>query len=269
MWALSMTWYLCAAAACNVIFNPEWVSSTSISKFQLSCLWSEFFLHVMGFPPLCSLSRSNHPAHMLSGLTEQLLALSNQVKWPCLYADLQLDTAVYSQLVHFADTILQANASKRQSISITARPQLVIFMSATRLRHPSFTDRWLMLLDQGEGKYSNFKIRHWLKSWHTQKPVILWQFKKCTSTTKDAPLSILPTFTDYRYSRYWADNNNQWICCTHFIIKTLNVHEVGHSFPCDYKIRTEAQLNDMTFCFCEAALTVPICSCLLSNIQST
>lgn len=58
----------------------------------------------MGFPPVCSLSRSNHPLHMLSGLTEQLYALSNQPEWPCLYADLQLDTAIYSHPVHFADT---------------------------------------------------------------------------------------------------------------------------------------------------------------------
>lgn len=111
----SVTWYLCVAAACNVTFNPEWVSSPSVFNFQRSCLWSEFFLHMMGFPPPCSLSRSNHPARMLSGLTEQLLALSNQVKWPSLHADLQLDTSVCSLPVHFADTILWADASKQNA----------------------------------------------------------------------------------------------------------------------------------------------------------
>lgn len=118
-----MTWYLCAAAACNVIFNPEWVSfNYPASGVNSSSVW-------WVFPPQCSLSRTNHPAHMLSGLTEQLLALSNQVKWPCLYADLQLDTSVYSHPVHFADTILQADASKQRSVSITAQPELVIFMT--------------------------------------------------------------------------------------------------------------------------------------------
>lgn len=51
----------------------------------LRCLWSESFLLVQGFAALCSLSTSARPPpHMLSGLTEQPLGLSNQVKWPAL-----------------------------------------------------------------------------------------------------------------------------------------------------------------------------------------
>lgn len=64
-------------------------------------------------------------AHALSGLAKQHLALSNQVKWPCPYADLQLHIAINSHPVHCADTI--NDVSKQQSISITAKREVVIF----------------------------------------------------------------------------------------------------------------------------------------------
>lgn len=148
MRARSRTRYLRAAAARNVIFNPEWVSSTSISKVS-TILYPEWILPLCDkFSLQCSLSRSNRPPHMLSGLTAQLLALSNQVKWPCLYADLQLHTAVYSHLVYFADTVLLwADTSKRRSVSVSAKPRFGHLYVTHQFQHWSFTDRWLMLPD--------------------------------------------------------------------------------------------------------------------------
>lgn len=96
--------------------------------------------------------------HTLSGLTEQLLALGNQVKWPCLYADLQPDTAVYSHPVHFADTILRVT-SKRPSVSITAKLELVIFMQPPELTINLLLNVWLMLLDQSERSSQNCKSK--------------------------------------------------------------------------------------------------------------
>lgn len=133
----SMTWYLCAIEACDVILNPvKPVSSTSASKFQPVCLLNGFFLCVMGFPLLCSLSRSNQPAHMLSGLTEQLHGFGNRVEWPCLYAGLTLPfTAIqsilltpYCETTHQSFRASPSLPSLRWS-SLCQPPDLTIYLS--------------------------------------------------------------------------------------------------------------------------------------------
>lgn len=132
MWALGMTW-LCTAAPRNITFNPKGMLSISVFHGHPSCLWNELFLH----------HAASADRITLLGLTEQLLAPSpsNQVKWPCVYAGLQLDTSVHSLPLHFADTVLRADVAKRRTVSITVEPELVIFMSPVRLRHPSLLDK--------------------------------------------------------------------------------------------------------------------------------
>lgn len=59
--------------------------SPQLSKFLPVCFLSQILLHVMAFP--WSLSRSKRLLHVISRLSDQPLALGNQVKWPRLYED--------------------------------------------------------------------------------------------------------------------------------------------------------------------------------------
>lgn len=171
----SMTRGLRAAAARDVSFNPEWVSrhlqsetfNSPASGVNFSRVWWVFL-------PCAASAGSNHPAHMLSGLTEQLLALSNQVKWPCLYADLQLDTSVLRPSSpfcwhHIAGPTHQSDGASPSLPSA----ELVIFMSPTRLGiHLSLIDSWCRS-GQGEGRFFHPEIHHSLETWHSTHKTLL------------------------------------------------------------------------------------------------
>lgn len=168
-----MTRELRAAAARNVSFNPEWVSrhlqsetfNSPASGVNFSRVWWVFL-------PCAASAGSNHPAHMLSGLTEQLLALSNQVKWPCLYADLQLDTSVLRPSSPFCwhHIVGPTHQSDGASPSLPSA-ELVIFMSPTRLSiHLSLIDSWCCSAKVREDSFTQRYITHLkLDTVHTKR----------------------------------------------------------------------------------------------------
>ena len=133
-----------AAAARNVSFNPERVSRRlRVSNPQLSCLWSGFLPARDGFSSTMQPQQDRITRHTcFQGWLSSSPPSCNQVKWPCLYADLQLDTSVFTAIQSILLTpYCGADASKRRSVSITAKRGVGHLYVTRQTRHPSFSDR--------------------------------------------------------------------------------------------------------------------------------